>query len=54
MIAIALLAVPVSAQLSDLQPGRNFPTAVEAFGAGRSENMDAGNMDAGGIDAGNM
>jgi len=33
------------AQLSDLQPGRNFPTAVLAFGSGRSESIDIGDVD---------
>jgi hypothetical protein len=35
----------VSAQLADLQPGRNFATASIQFGTGRSENIDVGDVD---------
>ncbi len=35
----------LGAQLADLQPGRNFPTAAIAFGGGRSENVDIGDVD---------
>lgn len=45
LLTLALLTAPVSAQLADLQPGRNFPTAPFAFGNGRSENIDAGDID---------
>lgn len=34
-----------SAQLSDLPPGRNFPTAAPVSGAGRSESIDAADVD---------
>ncbi|GJM21427.1 MAG: hypothetical protein DHS20C15_13420 [Planctomycetota bacterium] len=34
-----------AAQLADLQPGRNFPEAVNAFGTGRAENLDVGDID---------
>ncbi len=39
------LPTPLAAQLTDLQPGRNFPTAAISFGAGRSENIDLGDVD---------
>ena len=42
--ATLLLAARVHAQLTDLQPGRNF-TAVMAFGAGHTENGDFGDVD---------
>ena len=32
-------------QLSDLQPGRNHPTAATAFGANDSENIDVADVD---------
>ena len=41
----AFVAAPTSAQLADLQPGRNFPTAAPDFGTGRSENIDVGDID---------
>ncbi|MCB9916618.1 MAG: VCBS repeat-containing protein [Planctomycetes bacterium] len=44
-MALALLAPLTSAQLTDLQSGRNFPTASAAFGNGRSENIDLGDVD---------
>ena len=34
-----------SAQLTDLQPGRNFPSATSNFGGGFSENLDFGDCD---------
>ena len=43
--AVLALGTSVSAQLTDLQPGRNFPTAAAAFGTGRSENVDIGDAD---------
>ena len=43
--AVLALASTAAGQLTDLQPGRNFPTAVTAFGAGRSENLDVGDVD---------
>ena len=43
--ALTLLAAPAWAQLSDLQPGRNFPTAAANFGAGRSSDLDVGDLD---------
>jgi hypothetical protein len=42
------VAMPLAAQLADLQPGRNFdvPSGMSAqFGTGRSENIDAGDCD---------
>jgi hypothetical protein len=42
--AAALLASGVSAQLTDLQPGRNFTNSAQ-FGTGRSENIDVGDAD---------
>jgi len=45
LAALATLASVASAQLSDLQPGRNFTTAALAFGSGRSENIDVGDVD---------
>ncbi len=45
VVAIALLSGALAAQLDDLQPGRNFPTAASAFGTGRSENLDVGDAD---------
>ncbi|GJM21429.1 MAG: hypothetical protein DHS20C15_13440 [Planctomycetota bacterium] len=39
------LAPAMQAQLTDLQPGRNFPTAQISFGGGRSENVDIGDVD---------
>jgi hypothetical protein len=44
-VALLVLGSTASAQLSDLQPGRNFPTAAIVFGAGRSENIDIGDVD---------
>jgi hypothetical protein len=41
---LAALCSSASAQLTDLQPGRNF-TAVQTFGADRTENLDAGDVD---------
>ena len=40
-----LLATAASAQLVDHQAGPNFPTAVSAFGTGRTENADLGDID---------
>jgi hypothetical protein len=41
-----LLALPAAAQLTDLQPGRNFTSDNSAqFGTGRSENIDLGDCD---------
>jgi hypothetical protein len=40
----APLAAPVAAQLTDLQPGRNFVSSAE-FGTWRSENIDVGDAD---------
>lgn len=39
------LAPATQAQLTDLQPGRNFQTAQIQFGGGRSENIDIGDID---------
>ncbi len=44
-VALLVLGSTASAQLADLQPGRNFPTAAAAFGGGRSENVDIGDCD---------
>ncbi|MCB9898749.1 MAG: VCBS repeat-containing protein [Planctomycetes bacterium] len=41
----AVLAPVANSQLTDLQSGRNFPTAAAAFGTGRSENIDPGDVD---------
>jgi len=43
--ALLVLCPTAPAQLTDLQPGRNFPTASIAFGQGRSENIDIGDVD---------
>jgi len=43
--ALLILGSTASAQLADLQPGRNFPTASVTFGQGRSENIDIGDVD---------
>ncbi len=45
LAALATMASPAMAQLTDLQPGRNFPTAGVQFGSGRSENIDIGDID---------
>jgi len=45
LLLVALAARAATAQLTDLQPGRNFPTALLSFGAGRSENLDVGDVD---------
>ena len=42
--ALAALAPATSAQLADLQPGRNF-TASQAFGTSKCENGDFGDID---------
>ena len=44
-VLLTSLTPPSSAQLTDLQPGRNFPTAQAAFGTGRSESIDHGDVD---------
>jgi hypothetical protein len=45
-LAIVQVGAPgLQAQLSDLQAGRNFPTAVDAFGLGRGEEVDVGDVD---------
>ena len=44
--ALLLLCAPAApAQFTDLQPGRNFPTAKIEFGANRTENVDVGDVD---------
>ncbi len=45
--SIGLLALSPSAlgQLTDLQSGRNFPTASQQFGTNRTENIDVGDVD---------
>ena len=43
--ALLMLGTNTSAQLTDLQSGRNFPTGSAAFGTGRSENIDLGDVD---------
>jgi hypothetical protein len=45
LVALTTLAAPGLAQISDIQPGRNFPTATTTFGTGRSENVDVGDID---------
>jgi hypothetical protein len=47
LLVIALVTVPTAAfaQLSDLQPGRNFTTAVTAFGANNTEDLEMGDVD---------
>ena len=46
LAAVLLLAPMAASQLTDLQPGRNFPTASIQFGTtGRSENIDVGDID---------
>jgi len=44
-VFVLLLAEPGAAQLVDLQPGRNFPTAVSAFGGGRTGGIDIADAD---------
>ena len=43
-VGVAAFCNSASAQLTDLQPGRNF-TAIQTFGADRTENIDAGDVD---------
>ena len=45
LLALTISGSPLAAQLSDLQPGRNFPTAEVAFGGDHSENIDLGDID---------
>jgi len=48
LASVALLIVgasSASAQLTDLQSGRNYPTGATSFGGGRSENIDVGDVD---------
>ena len=45
LASLALLAGTVSAQLTDLQPGQNFPNNPGAFGGNHSENVDVGDVD---------
>jgi hypothetical protein len=40
-----LAAAPASGQLTDLQPGRNFPTAALAFGGSSSSDIAVGDID---------
>lgn len=42
---LAGLAASTSAQLADLQPGRNFPTSAQVLGAGRTSAVDLGDVD---------
>jgi hypothetical protein len=44
-LSVLALAPLAAGQLTDLQPGRNFPTAASQFGGGRSENIDFGDCD---------
>jgi hypothetical protein len=44
-LSMSVAAPLLTAQLSDLQPGRNFPTADTAFGAGRTAGMDIADAD---------
>jgi hypothetical protein len=44
LLALPLLAGEAPAQLTDLQPGRNFTQSAQ-FGTSRSENIDAGDCD---------
>jgi hypothetical protein len=44
LAALTVVATPAMAQ-SDLQPGRNFPTAATAFAGNHSENVDVGDID---------
>ena len=43
--ACVTLAATASAQLTDLQPGRNFPNGPTAFGGNHTENIDIGDVD---------
>ena len=46
LLCAAIFASTSAAQVfTDLQPGRNFPTAAIEFGNGRSENIDVGDCD---------
>jgi hypothetical protein len=42
---LMIFADLAAAQLVDLQPGRNFPTALTIFGTSRSENVDVADVD---------
>ena len=44
-VTFAAVAPLAAAQLADLQPGRNYPTSDEAFGADHSENAELGDVD---------
>ncbi|GJM21423.1 MAG: hypothetical protein DHS20C15_13380 [Planctomycetota bacterium] len=45
LVSVLFFSAPLYAQLTDLQPGRNFPQAVNAFGVKRSENIDVADID---------
>ncbi len=44
-LTLAVLALPASAQLSDIQPGRNFSNGAAAFGGNFTESVDVGDVD---------
>ncbi len=43
--AVVSMGAVASAQFTDLQPGRNFPSSVSTFGGNHSENIDVGDVD---------
>ena len=45
LVAVLALAPPTAAQVLDLQPGRNFPSATSAFGTGRTGGVDIADAD---------
>lgn len=44
-LAVLVIGASASAQLADLQPGRNFPSNTNAFGGNHSENIDVADVD---------
>ncbi len=45
LVSISVLGTSSGAQMTDLQPGRNYPTSVATFGGNHSENIDVGDVD---------
>ena len=44
-LGLMIFAAPAGAQLTDLQPGRNFASEIHSFGGGFSESIDFGDVD---------
>ena len=44
-LGLMIFAAPAGAQLTDLQPGRNFASEIHSFGGGFSESVDFGDVD---------